>query len=152
MANAASARLMASFIAPGGKPPQSLLDLVLSPDCLRPYIVNWAEVARSMISRVHREALAGPSDPVVETLLSRAFAYPDMPRAWRRPLLDTPESPVLPLVLEKDGLRLSLFGTIATLGTPQDITLQEIRIESFFPSDARSEAVLRAAASLNAQP
>ena len=45
------------------------------------------------------------------------------------------EMPMLTMDFEKDGLNLSFFSTIATLGTPQDISLQEIRIESFFPSD-----------------
>jgi hypothetical protein len=43
----------------------------------------------------------------------------------------------------KGGTELSLFTTIATLGTPQDITLQELRIESFFPMDAATAETLR---------
>jgi hypothetical protein len=38
---------------------------------------------------------------------------------------------------------LALFTTIATLGIPQDVTAQELRIESFFPMDAETETVLR---------
>jgi hypothetical protein len=51
--------------------------------------------------------------------------------------------PVLPLVIEKDGRRLSLFTVIATFGTAQDITADELRIESLFPADASTEALLR---------
>jgi hypothetical protein len=51
--------------------------------------------------------------------------------------------PVLPLILEKEGVRLSLFTVISTFGTAQDVTTDEMRIESFFPSDAETEAVLR---------
>jgi len=47
----------------------------------------------------------------------------------------SPEGPVLPMHFQKANTRLSLFTTIATLGTPQDITTQELRIESFFPMD-----------------
>ncbi len=46
--------------------------------------------------------------------------------------------------IRKDGLDLRLFSTIMTLGTPQDVTLQELRIETFFPADAASEQLLRA--------
>ena len=51
--------------------------------------------------------------------------------------------------LEKLGIRtetfeLRLFSTIMTLGTPRDVTLQELRIETFFPADAASEAAWRA--------
>jgi transcriptional regulator with XRE-family HTH domain len=52
--------------------------------------------------------------------------------------------PVLPMRFQKGDVSLDLFTTIATLGTPQDITLQELRIESFFPMDEQTAAVLRA--------
>jgi hypothetical protein len=52
--------------------------------------------------------------------------------------------PVLPMRFRKGGVSLDLFTTIATLGTPQDITLQELRIESFFPMDGATARVLRA--------
>ena len=54
---------------------------------------------------------------------------------WRSRAPSAPDAPVLPMHFEKDGVTLRLFTTIATLGTPQDITLQELRIESFFPLD-----------------
>ena len=44
------------------------------------------------------------------------------------------------------GRALSVFTTIATLGTPQDVTLQEVRVESFFPADDRSDALFRSLA------
>jgi hypothetical protein len=50
---------------------------------------------------------------------------------------------VLPLQFEKGSTKLRLFTTIATLGTPQDITLQELRIESFFPMDEATRQVFR---------
>jgi len=42
----------------------------------------------------------------------------------------------------KGNITLKLITTIATLGTPQDITLQELRIESFFPMDRDTAAIL----------
>ena len=51
----------------------------------------------------------------------------------------------------KDGTTLRLFTTIATLGTPQDITLQELRIESFFPMDDVTRDVFRGWAALRKQ-
>jgi hypothetical protein len=41
--------------------------------------------------------------------------------------------------LLSDALWDRLFSTIMTLGTPQDVTLQELKIETFFPADAESE-------------
>ena len=56
---------------------------------------------------------------------------------------DTALLPVLPLVLERDGLRVSLFTVIATFGTPQDVTADELRIESLFPADEATERLFR---------
>jgi hypothetical protein len=53
---------------------------------------------------------------------------------------------ILPLRLRLGDLRARLFSTSATLGTAQDVTLQELRIEAFYPADAESDAVLRALA------
>ena len=53
------------------------------------------------------------------------------------------QSPVLPIHFRRDGTSLRLFTTIATLGTPQDVTLDEIRIEFFFPMDDRTEQTFR---------
>jgi hypothetical protein len=49
--------------------------------------------------------------------------------------LEEGQSPVLPVHFQRDGISLRLFTTIATLGTPRDVTLEEIRIEFFFPMD-----------------
>jgi hypothetical protein len=54
-----------------------------------------------------------------------------------------PPGPVLPMHFAKDGVALSLFTTIAVLGTPQDVALQELRIESFFPMDEATAAQFR---------
>jgi hypothetical protein len=51
--------------------------------------------------------------------------------------------PVLAMHFQKQGTALRLFTTIATLGTPQDVTLQELRIESFFPIDDATATLLR---------
>ena len=50
---------------------------------------------------------------------------------------------LLPIHIKKDGLEIRLFSTIITLGTPQDVTLQELRIETFFPADEASERTWR---------
>ena len=53
-------------------------------------------------------------------------------------------TPVLPMHFRKGDTSLQLFTTIATLGTPQDITLQELRVECFFPMDDDTTRTLRA--------
>jgi hypothetical protein len=61
-----------------------------------------------------------------------------------------PGAPVLPMHFEKGGTKLRLFTTIATLGTPQDVTLQELRIESFFPMDSETRSAFHNWAALSA--
>jgi len=136
--NRAAARVLGAFLA--GPPPErmNVLDLVFDPDQLRPAIVNWEEVARALLLRHQREIAAHPDEALSRTL-ARALAYPGVPRDWRAadPRIATP--PVLTLDLARGDTRLSWFTTLTTFGTPQDITLQELHIECFFPADAATE-------------
>jgi len=109
-------------------------------DALRPFIMNWHDAAASFIQRLHREALSG--DPKSAELVKAALASPGVPADWRVPNLERVTLPFVPLVLEKKGTRVSLFTTITTLGTPLDVTLQELRIESYFPVDDASARAL----------
>ena len=68
--------------------------------------------------------------------------YPGIPALSHVPALEESQPPVLAMHSRKGDTSLRLFTTIATLGTPQDITVQEIRIECFFPADADTSRVL----------
>jgi hypothetical protein len=57
--------------------------------------------------------------------------------------LDASAEPFLAMELRKDATHLRFFSTLATLGTPYDITLHELRIESFFPADEATEEACR---------
>ena len=76
-------------------------------------------------------------------LLTRLLRYPDVAALAALPQAREPKEPILTIAFMKDSLSLKLFTIIATLGTPQDITAQEIRIESFFPGDAETATVLQ---------
>jgi hypothetical protein len=56
---------------------------------------------------------------------------------------DTALAPVLPFVMEVAGVRVSMFAVLATFGTAQDVTADELRIETLYPADAATEALLR---------
>lgn len=152
MANDAAAVMMQWLT--GGAPAQdhdaaesgevNVIELMLQPQVLRPYITNWREVAGDVIHWIHREALAeGPAGPAHE-LLDRLLAIDGIPPDWRTPNLEARTLPFLPLVLARDGVELRLFTTITTLGTPHDVTLHELRMESFFPADEATAAWFRA--------
>jgi transcriptional regulator with XRE-family HTH domain len=144
-ANAAGGRGFARFTGPGAvwrETPVNLLRLTLHPDGLRPWIVNWADVANRLVTRLQREIAFAGRERERAALLDELLALPGVAEAARTPdprALDL----VLPLHLKRGELELRLFSCITTIGTPQDVTLEDVRIESLLPADAVSEAALR---------
>lgn len=116
--------------------PANVLRLMFSPRGLRPCVTNWEAAAEALVRRVHREAVGGLPDERTAALLAEVLAYPGVPARWRTPSLETPLLPVVPVTFAKAGRTFSYFSAVTTLGTPQDVLLQELRIESFFPLDA----------------
>ena len=143
-ANQGAARLVEFLVGPVAPDARvNLADALVGPDVFRPFLVNWPDVTRYFIRNIEADATA---DGTAETaaLLERLLSYEGV-----RPLLKTPAGgpaadPVLPMAFRKGEVSLELFTTIATLGTPQDVTLQELRIESFFPMHDDTAAILRA--------
>jgi hypothetical protein len=77
-------------------------------------------------------------------VLADLSQYQDAETLWSAE--DAALVPVLPLAMEKDGVRVSLFTVIATFGTAQDVTADELRIESLFPADDATETLFRSVA------
>jgi hypothetical protein len=117
--------------------PANLLRLMLDPNQLKPFIENWEAVARDVVLRARREA--EPGDEIAMRLLDEVLAYPGVPEDWRAPLPEHATEPFLAITFNAGGRRLSWITTVTTFGTPQDITLQELRIESFYPADKATE-------------
>ena len=145
MANAASQELFRTIVDPGLiAETHNIMRLVFHESGLRPWIVNWPEVAEHLLSRCERE-LGGPSaDETSRALLAdiRGLAGPSATARHAQPL--KPADVLLPVHIRRGEIDVRLFSTIMTLGTPQDVTLQELRIETFFPADAESERTIRA--------
>jgi transcriptional regulator with XRE-family HTH domain len=120
----------------------NLADALTAPNILKPYLSNWSDVVRYFLRSVEADAVADGTAETTE-LLERLLNYDGVRSAMLAAAPVTPEGPVLPMHFQKDRIRLQLFTTIATLGTPQDITLQELRIESFFPMDGETREVFR---------
>ena len=123
-------------------PPYNLADALVAPDILRPHLENWSEVVRHFIRSVENDAAADGSDETI-ALLDRLMAYDGVPETLQLTVSEDEHSPVLAMHFRKDDTTLCLFTTIATLGTPQDITLEELRIECFFPMDDMTAETLR---------
>ena len=147
--NDGSARFQARFLdasAVAALGPPNAMRLTFHPQALRPHIVNWEATAASMIQWLHRDVVSGFGGAVARALLEELLAYPDVPRQWRTLDVEASTAPFLPIEFRKDGLTLRYFTTLTSLGTPHDITLKELRIESFFPADAATEEATRSLA------
>lgn len=133
---------------PPGKGP-NMLRWLLDPKALRSKIANWEEVARYLVSTTYAEILADGGEPQALAFVAEIMAYPDVPASFRKLRFEERPAPVLTVNCLVGGKALSVFTTISTLGTPQDITLQEVRIECFFPADERSDALFKSLAARN---
>ena len=141
--NEGSARVQAHFLDPAAVAalgPPNAMRLMFHPHGFRPYIVNWEAAAASLIQWLQRDAVGGTGDARTRALLDELLSYPDVPRQWRRLDLDVSTAPFLPIEFRRGDVTLRYFTTLTSLGTPHDITLQELRIESFFPADDATEA------------
>jgi hypothetical protein len=140
MTNLGAERLFGSFLDLEAQPtPANVLRLIFHPGGLRPFVDNWEVLAEALVQRAHREAVGGIPDEETMRILDEILAYPGVPRRFRTPDFASVPVPFIPVQLRKHDLALAFFSTVTTLGTPQDITLQEIRIECFFPADAVTE-------------
>jgi transcriptional regulator with XRE-family HTH domain len=118
------------------EPPVNVLRLSLHPDGLAPRIANLAEWRAHVLHRLDRQA-ANTADPVLRELYDELAALPGgVAKA-------DPDGVVVPLRLRRpDGGELSFFSVTAVLGTPLDVTLSELAVESFLPADrATAEAL-----------
>ena len=125
--------------------PPNVLRLMFDERYLKPYVENWEEVAADLVQRAHREATGGIPNEALRRVLKEILAYPGVPERFGSLDPSVPLAPFVPISFKKGDLALRYFSLVTTLGAPQDVTLQELRVESFFPADAETE---RAAARL----
>jgi transcriptional regulator with XRE-family HTH domain len=140
MTNDAAPQLFNCFIDMAARPsPRNLLHLMFDPAGMRPFVANWSETARGLFARVYREALGRVIDEKTKVLLAELSQYPGVKPEWRAP---SPNDvmPMIPLTFVKDSVRLNYFSMITTVGTPQTVTAEELRIECMFPADEATES------------
>ena len=138
--NQAAPHFFGSFVDLEKRPtPRNLLDLMFDPAGMRPFVEEWEKVAAGLLQRVRREAVGQVVDAKLQELLKRLRGYPGVPEL--KPSL-APQSPVLPMVFLKGKQRLSYFSLITTVGTPQCITAQELRVECMFPTVVEERSAL----------
>ena len=146
MRNAANERIVTrcvdptalASLSPTGEP--NFMRLMFSPNGMRPRIRSWKTTAPYLMARLRREAAAAPGSPSDDLLRELTPHAPPIHIAFDEPLL----TPTAPLEIQlDDGAVLRLFNTLTTFGTPQDVTLDELRVEMSFPADRASDELLR---------
>jgi hypothetical protein len=103
------------------------------------------------VNAVHRHVAATGSETMCR-LRDELLAYPGVPSRWSVPDPCVAMQPLVSMQLQKDDLSLTFFSMITTLGTPRDVTLQQLKIECFFPADAATEQAARRLAAAAPQP
>lgn len=110
--------------------------ILFAEDGLKPYVKDWHTIEHFLLARIADEVLATQNAELLEL-------YTDI--SARRSGSETPDFtmdralPVMSLVLEKNSRQTAFFTTVATLGSPLDLTCQELRIELLFPSDEKTK-------------
>ena len=129
--NLAAKDLFGSMIDLASIPePRNLLMLTFDPAGLRPFVENWESVAAGLLRRVQREALGGVVDAKLGALLEALTHFPGV---GTLPVLSVQDSPVLPITFRMGAKRLSYFSLVTSVGAPQSVTAQELRLECMFP-------------------
>ncbi|RSM44592.1 XRE family transcriptional regulator [Amycolatopsis balhimycina DSM 5908] len=145
-ANSAARRFFAFLRSgqPASPPgPANVLRRMFHPDGVRPHVTNWPEVAEALVRRARREAVGGVEDERARRILDEVLAYPGVPPGLRSLDATVPTLPIVPIRYARGDRRFAYFSTVTTLGTPQDVTLQELRIECFFPMDEETRSHAR---------
>ena len=122
------------------EPPVNVLRLSLHPEGVAPRIANLPEWRAHLLDRLGREAVAG-GDPALAALHEELAGYPGGGPAVA-PDLEAGAIAV-PLRIRHGDAELAFISTVTTFGTAVDVTVSELSIESFFPADAATAAVVR---------
>jgi transcriptional regulator with XRE-family HTH domain len=135
-ANDGAVRLFSRLFDPEPMPEAAnVLRLIIEPGPVRDRIRNWDDVVPALLERARREAIGGVLDPDTAELVAGLRSRTDVAPLLAELHAGAALVPVVDLRFEVDGLELAFFSVVSTLGTPIDVTAQELRVEAFFPSD-----------------
>ena len=121
--------------------PVNAMRISLHPDGLAPRILNLDEWRAHLFMRL-RQQIDLTADPALVELLRELMEFP-APRPAHRHDTDHYAGAVVPLRIATSIGELSMFSTTMIFGTPVDITLAELAVESFFPADATTAEIVQ---------
>ncbi|QBR02256.1 helix-turn-helix domain-containing protein [Paraburkholderia pallida] len=143
MTNDAAPRFFNCFIDMAArKSPRNMLHMIFDPQGMRPFVADWDTISRSLLQRVYRESVGHAVDAGTRQLLDELLAWPDVPRDWKAHHGPASAStmPVIPIGFIHEGVVLRYFSMVTTVGAPQNVSAQEMRLECMFPADDETEA------------
>ena len=122
-------------------PPLNVLRLSLHPQGLAPRIANLPAWRAHLLHRLRHQVQA-TADPALAALAEELRGYPSPGGEWPDPV--PPDGNVyVPLQLRTPAGVLHFISTVTVFGTPTDITLSELALETFFPADDATAGALR---------
>jgi transcriptional regulator with XRE-family HTH domain len=144
------AALLPEQLPSGGLDAQTLakLDLNLArwtfdPQGAQPHLVNFNEVGRALLWRIQRELLADPDDGALRTLLDQLLLMPTVRADWREVDLTIPSDPALVVHLRRKELELRFLTMVTAFQAPQNVAVEELRVELWFPYDDTTAQAMR---------
>lgn len=146
MANGATHRLLRLLLGDRAQAERNVLKLLFDPQLLRPMVVQWETIAKALLVRVQREALYRRRDEGLTQLLATLCSYEGVPEEWRAPDLQAAADATLNVRFEVGGQQFGFLVTLTVFQAPQNISLEELQIESYFPLDDQTDAMCRALA------
>ena len=121
----------------------NVLRLLFDP-ASRAMIGDWDVTARTVLRRFQRETMQRPHDAEMASLLDELINAPGVPADWRQPDPAAPDDPMLGIEFRADDIALRFLTTMTEFNAPQNVTLDELRIESYFPVDDQTRELCAA--------
>ena len=142
--------LFGRVFAPAGIPDDAnVLALFIEPGPVRDHLSNWNAVVPALLDRARREAVGGVFDGATAELVAALRSRSDVRELVRRDEATPAAAPVIDIHFGIDGTELRFFSVVSTIGTPIDVTAQELRVEAFFPSDSETRDAWTALTAVN---
>ncbi|CAN5558366.1 helix-turn-helix transcriptional regulator [soil metagenome] len=123
-----------------GGSPLNLARLTFDPGGAHPVVANFDDIGRELLWRIQREVLADPDDGEMQDLLDDLLAMGTIEPEWRHVDLLVPSDPALVLHLRNDEVDLRFLTMITTFQAPQNVAVEHVRIETWFPYDDATTA------------
>jgi transcriptional regulator with XRE-family HTH domain len=142
--NIAAARVFGFFAGPlprdGARP--NAMRALFHPNGLRRCVTNWEELALPMLRALHRQAALEPGASVAR-LHDEVLTYPGVSAEWATGEDESPPPPMRVMRLRKGDVSMSWFCMFTMVQIPCDVTLQNLRVECFYPADRATEEAAR---------